>query len=176
MYHFCFVFQGTYLSKVLQLIPPEFSSQLSLQLIGIYVLALPFAGWAADRWGYVKVGRLGGIMTLGLAIINLILIIDGIVFMPVMLLTTISMACIVAPSYLFLTQQYDVNIRFRCFSLGHAFGSMLFSGTTPVICLSLWQITGLSCAPYLYFLFLVIMGALAFAWRAKDNAYNAWFL
>jgi MHS family proline/betaine transporter-like MFS transporter len=176
VYHFNFVFQGTYLSRILHLISPEFASQLSLYLIAIYVCTLPFAGWAADRWGYVRVGKTGGILTFGLAIINLILMIDGIVFIPAMLFTTICMAFFVAPAYLFLTQQYDVNIRFRCFSLGHAFGSMIFSGTTPVICLSLWQFTGLSCAPFIYFLFLVTMGSVAFAWRAKDNAYNAWFL
>lgn len=176
VYHFYLVFQGTYLSRVLHLISPEFSSQLSLYLIGLYVFALPLAGWTADRWGYVRVGRVGGIMTIGLAFINLILIIDGIIFIPAMLLTTISMAFFVAPGYLFLTQQYDVGIRFRCLSLGHAVGSMIFSGTTPVICLSLWQITGLSYAPFIYFLFLVIMGVSAFIWRSKENAYNAWFL
>jgi hypothetical protein len=86
------------------------------------------------------------------------------------------MAFFVAPAYLFLTQQYDVNIRFRCLSLGHALGSMIFSGTTPVICLSLWQITGLTYAPFAYFLFLITIGTIAFIWRAKQNAYNAWFL
>jgi MHS family proline/betaine transporter-like MFS transporter len=176
VYHFYFVFQGTFLSRILHLLSPEFASQLSLYLIGLYVLALPLAGWAADRWGYVRVGKTGGIVTSGLAIINLILIADRIVFIPIMFLTTVSMAFFVAPAYLFLTQQYDVNIRFRCLSLGHALGSMAFSGTTPVICLSLWQMTGLSYAPFLYFLFLVAIGMSAFIWRARENAYNSWFL
>lgn len=176
VYHFYFVFQGTFLSRILHLISPEFASKLSLYLIALYVLTLPLAGWASDRWGYVKVGRMGGVMTVGLAMINLILVIDGIVFIPTMLLTTFSMAFFTAPAYLFLTQQYDVSIRFRCLSLGHALGSMIFSGTTPVICLSLWQVTGLTYAPFAYFLFLVTVGATAFIWRAKQNAYNAWFL
>lgn len=176
IYHFYFVFQGTYLSKVLNLISIETAPQLSLYLICCYVLTLPIAGWSADRWGYVQVGKLGGLTTIGLAMINLIFIFDGIVFFPLMFLTTCSMAFFVAPAYLFLTQQYDVGIRFRSFCLGHAIGSMLFSGTTPVVCLFLWQITGLSYAPYLYFLFLMMTGITAFIWRAKDNAYNAWFL
>lgn len=176
IYHFYLVFQGTYLSRILHLISPAFASQLSLYLIGLYVFTLPLAGWASDRWGYVKVGKTGGIMTVGLAIINLILIVDEIIFVPIMLLTTISMAFFVAPAYLFLTQQYDVNIRFRCLSLGHAIGSMIFSGTTPVICLSLWQMTDLSYAPFAYFLFLTAMGTTAFIWKSKENAYNVWFL
>lgn len=176
LHHFYFVFQGTYLSRVLHLITPEFASRLSLYLMAIYVLTMPVAGWAADTWGYVRVGRIGGIVTICLAILNLILIEDEIVFIPAMIITTISMAFFVAPGYLFITQQYDVKIRFRSFSLGHAFGSMLFSGTAPVISLSIWQMTGISYAPYLYFLFLITVSTIAFSWRAKENAYNAWFL
>lgn len=176
IYHFNFVFQCTYLSKVLNLISPEFAPRLSFYLICLYVLTLPFAGWVADRLGYVRAGTLGGIITIGLAMINLVLISDGIVFLPIMILTTVSMAFFVAPAYLFLTQQYDVKIRFRSFCLGHAIGSMLFSGTTPVICLYLWQTTGFSFAPFAYFLFLITLGITAFSWRARDNAYNAWFL
>lgn len=176
VYHFYFVFQGTFLSRILHLISPEYASKLSLYLIGLYVLTLPLAGWASDRLGYVRVGKTGGLLTIGFAVINLVLITDGIIFIPTMLLTTISMAFFVAPGYLFLTQQYDVNIRFRCLSLGHAIGSMIFSGTTPVICLSLWQFTGFTYAPFAYFLFLVTIGTTAFIWKSKENAYNSWFL
>jgi MFS transporter, MHS family, proline/betaine transporter len=176
IYHFNFVFQGTYLSKVLNIMSSEFAPQLSFYLLCIYVLTLPIAGWTADRFGYVRVGKLGGIITIGLAMINLVLIHDAIVSLPIIMLTTISMAFFVAPAYLFLTQQYDVKIRFRSFCLGHAIGSMLFSGTTPVVCLFLWQKTGFAFAPFAYFLFLITLGIIAFSWRAKDNAYNAWFL
>jgi MHS family proline/betaine transporter-like MFS transporter len=176
IYHFNFVFQCTYLSKVLNLIPNEYAPKLSFYLICLYVLVLPFAGWSADRFGYVRVGKLGGIITIGLAFINLVLIHDGIVFLPIMILITMSMPFFVAPAYLFLTQQYDVKIRFRSFCLGHAIGSMIFSGTTPVVCLFLWQTTGFAFAPFIYFLFLITIGITAFSWRAKENAYNAWFL
>jgi MFS family permease len=176
IYQFYLVFQGTYLSRVLNLIPSELAIQYSLSLITLDVFALLLAGWAADRWGYARVGKTGGMMTVGLAVINILVSVDGMVFFPLMVLTTVSMVFFVAPAYLFVTQQYDVGIRFRCLSLGHTFGSMLFSGTTPVICLFLWQATGLSYAPFLYFLFLVAMGLSAFLWRAKENAYNAWFL
>ncbi|MBM3469007.1 MAG: MFS transporter [Alphaproteobacteria bacterium] len=174
--HFYFFFQGTYLSKVLNLLTLESALQYSMYLITLYVLTFPIAGWVADKWGYAKVGKIGGIITLSLAIINLLIIKDEFVSLPIMVLTTISMAFFVVPAYLFLTQQYDVNIRFRSFSLGHAIGSTLFSGTGPVICLFLWQITGLSYVPFIYFSLLITMGVSAFIWRARSNAYNAWFL
>ncbi len=56
------------------------------------------------------------------------------------------------------------SARFRCQSLGHAVGSMLFSGTTPVICLFLWHNTGLIYSPFLYILMLVAMGLGALIW------------
>jgi len=176
VYHFNFMFQCTYLSKVLNLISADIASQMSFYLFCLYVFTLPLAGWAADRWGYVKVGKIGGSITFSLAIVNIFLIMDGIVSFPMVVFITLSMAFYVAPAYLFLTQQYDVKIRFRCFCIGHAIGSMLFSGTNPVVCLYLWQVTGLSFAPFVYCLFLITLGMIAFIWRAKDHAYNAWFL
>lgn len=176
IYHFYFVFQSTYLSKVLNFTTAETTTQLGLSFITLYILSLPLAGWAADRWGYTTVGKIGGISTCMFAIINITMIMDGIIFPFLMALTTFSTAFFVVPCYLFVTQQYDVHIRFRCLSIGHALGSTLFSGTNPVICLFLWQTTQLPYAPYLYFLFLVIMGLCAFTWKAKENAYNAWFL
>ncbi len=168
-YHFYLVFQGTYLSKILGIVPPEQAALYSFWLASAYVLTLPFAGWAADSWGIARMGKIGGFMTFGLVALNAVMINKGIVFIPAMILTTITMVFFVAPGYLFLMQHYDVSVRFRCLSLGHTTGSMLFSGTTPLVCLFLWQSTALSYAPYLYFLCLVAMGTVAFIWGEKDK-------
>ena len=109
-------------------------------------------------------GKIGGLLTVNLVSLNALMILNGAVSFPLMILTTIAMVFFFAPGYLFLMQQYDVGIRFRALSLGHTIGSMLFSGTTPVVCLFLWQSTNLSYAPFLYFLFLVVMGLMAFIW------------
>jgi len=45
---------------------------------------------------------------------------------------------------------------------------MLFSGTTPFICLLLWQSTELAYVPFLYFLFLIAMGLVAFIWGESE--------
>ncbi|MBX9805701.1 MAG: MFS transporter [Alphaproteobacteria bacterium] len=163
-YHFYLVFQGTYLSKILGMAPAADASLYSFYLTSLYVLFLPVAGWAADVWGLARIGKIGGFFTMSLVALNAVLISDGIVSFPLMILTTLSMVFFFAPGYLFLIQQYEVGVRFRCMSLGHTIGSMLFSGTTPVVCLFLWQFTSLSYAPFLYFLFLVVMGLAAFIW------------
>jgi MHS family proline/betaine transporter-like MFS transporter len=163
-YHFYLVFQSTYLSKILGLVPQTEASLNSFFLTSVYVLTLPLAGWAADVWGLARVAKVGGLLTISLVSLNTLMILNGTVSFPLMILITIAMVFFYAPGYLFLMQQYDVSVRFRCLSLGHTVGSMLFSGTTPVVCLFLWQSTSLSYTPYLYFLFLVVMGLMAFIW------------
>ena len=168
-YHFFLVFQGTYLSKILGLVPIKEASLYSFFLTSVYVLALPLAGWAADVWGLVRMAKLGGLLTVSLVLLNTLMVLNGAIFFPLMILITVAMVFFYAPGYLFLMQQYDVSVRFRCLSLGHTIGSMLFSGTTPVVCLFLWQSTNLSYAPFLYFLFLVVMGLTAFIWGEKGK-------
>jgi len=168
-YHFYLVFQGTYLFKILGLVPQGNGTPYSFWLTTVYVLTLPFAGWAADSWGLARMGKIAGCLTLCLATIHTAMIAKGIVSFPLMVLITMGIVFFLAPAFIFFTQHLDVSARFRCQSLGHAFGSMLFSGTTPVVSLFLWQSTERPCAPYLYFLFLVAMGVMAFIWGDRER-------
>ena len=168
-YHFYLLFQGTYLSKILGLLSPNEGALLSFFLTCVYVMILPFAGWVADYWGLVRMAKIGGLVTLILISLNTVLIIAHTISLPLMILTTISIGFFFTPGYLFLLHQYDVGVRFRGLSLGHTVGSMLFSGTTPFVCLLLWQTTGLAYVPYLYFLFLILMGLMAFIWGERSQ-------
>jgi MHS family proline/betaine transporter-like MFS transporter len=168
-YHFYLLFQGTYLSKILGLLSPHEGALHSFFFTCVYVMILPFAGWVADYWGLVRVAKIGGLLTLILVSLNTVLITAQTISLPLMILTTISIGFFITPGYLFLLHQYDVGFRFRGLSLGHTVGSMLFSGTTPFVCLLLWQTTGLAYVPYLYFLFLMLMGLMAFIWGEKSQ-------
>jgi MHS family proline/betaine transporter-like MFS transporter len=169
-YHFYLVFQSTYLSQILNLDTHGSTSLSCFWLICIYIITLPLAGWAADRWGLVRMARTGGVITGGLVLMNIVMIMKQVIFFPLLVLTTLSMVFFFAPGYIFLTQQYDVGVRFRCLSIGHTLGSMIFSGTTPVICLILWQKTGLAYAPYIYFLCLTVMGLAAYFWKSDHTS------
>lgn len=168
-YHFYLVFQGSYLSKILGVVPMSEASLYSFWLTSTYVLTLPLAGWVADRCGLAWVGKVGGMVALCLVGLNIALIFHSIPSFTVMILTTISMVFFLAPAFLYFTQAFEVGARFRCQSLGHTIGSMLFSGTTPVVSLFLWQVTGLSYVPYLYFFFLVSLGMGAYLWAERTR-------
>lgn len=168
-YHFYLVFQGTYLSQVLGIVPVAETLTNGFWLTLTYVATLPFAGGMADKHGLAYVGKIGGSLTIGLAFLHLSFLMKGIYFLPLMIGITMSMAIFFAPGFLFLMRPYDIGIRFRCMSLGHTLGSMLFSGTTPLVCLFLWQYTNLSYAPFIYFLGLLTMGLIAFIWGDFDQ-------
>jgi hypothetical protein len=65
------------------------------------------------------------------------------------------------PVFVFLIQQFNVGERYRCLSLGHAVGSMLFSGSTPAISTFIWYYTQMRLAPIGYFMVLVLMSITA---------------
>ena len=77
------------------------------------MLALPLAGWAADVWGLVRMAKLGGLLTVSLVLLNTLMVLNGAIFFPLMILITVAMVFFYAPGYLFLMQQYDVSVRFR---------------------------------------------------------------
>lgn len=166
-YHFYLVFQGTYLAKVLQIIPDSEGALYSFYLTSIFIITLPLAAWAADTWGLARVSKITGVLTIGLVFINIMMVYQKLILFPLLIITTIALAFFFTPGYLFLMQQYDVGIRFRGLSLGHAVGSMLFSGTTPFLCLMIWQSSNLSFAPFIYFTCLLIMALTAFIWGDK---------
>lgn len=171
-YHFYLVFQGTYHSKILHLAPLTETSLRGFYLTCAYICALPLAGWFADLLGLSRIAKIGGSLSIMLVTVNIVLIVHEIVLFPLMIVTTIAIAFFFTPGYLYLMRQFDIGIRFRGLSIGHAIGSMLFSGTTPFVCLLLWQKTTLSHVPYLYFLSLLIMGLIAFFWEEKkQNSY-----
>jgi MHS family proline/betaine transporter-like MFS transporter len=168
-YHFYLVFQGTYLSKVLTLVPANEGTFYSFFLTCAYVTVLPLAGWTADIWGLARTGKIGGFVTAGLILLNIVMLLNDIIFFPLLILTSLSLAFCFTPGYNFLMRSFDVGIRFRALSLGHTIGSMLFSGSTPFVCLLLWQNTGLDYLPYVYFFCLVAMGTAGFIWGARNQ-------
>jgi MHS family proline/betaine transporter-like MFS transporter len=166
-YHFFLVFQGTYLAKILHIIPENEGTLYGFFLTSVYVLTLPLAAWTADTWGLARVSKIAGVLTIGLVIINILMVYQKLILFPLLIMTTIALAFFFAPGYLFLMQQYEVGIRFRGLSLGHAVGSMLFSGTTPFVCLVIWQQTNLAFAPFIYFTCLLFMAFFGFTWGKK---------
>ncbi len=159
-YHFYLVFLGKYLSTTLNILDPKVASMCTSTAILIYASCVPLAALLADYVGLVNIIKTffcGLLVCLGL---NVFMVLQGQMPLWLMWITAGILAVFQAPMYTLLMQRIPVGERCRCLSVGHATGSMLFSGSTPFMSLWLWQHTENAIAPFLYFGLLATMGFL----------------
>ena len=160
-YHFYLVFLGKYLSTSLSILDPKVASMSTSTAILIYATCVPLAALLADYVGLVKIIKTffyGLLVCLGL---NIFMVLQGQMPLWLIWITAGILAVFQAPMYTLLMQRIPVAERCRCLSVGHATGSMLFSGSAPFMSLWLWHSTHNAIAPFLYFGLLATMGFLA---------------
>ena len=92
------------------------------------------------------------------ALLNMLMVSQGVLPLWLIFVTAALLSFFQAPGFVLLLQGSNVGARYRSVSLGHAMGSMLFSGTTPFISLGLWHLTGCNGAPFVWFITLILMG------------------
>lgn len=167
-YHFYFVFLPTYLGKILNPSDPtllEFYSTQQSQLLLIFALCLPLAGLLADklshRFKLISLLKVSAILSISLAMVNIIFIQQGFLPFPIMVITAIALSFAQANTFVVILNQFNVRERCRGTSLGHALGSMLLSGSTPFISLWIWNFFQIPAAAFCYFLILCILSYIA---------------
>jgi len=160
-YHFYLVFLGNYLSSVLKILNPEQMSSLMSISVLLYAIASPIAGLLADCFGMIRVMMFSLIGLIIAAYLNIIMLKQGFCNTTLMLMTAVLISFFQAPGFVLLFRHFKTPVRYRCISIGHSVGSMLFSGTAPCIGLMIWHKTNLAYAPMFYFLLLVLVGLAA---------------
>jgi MHS family proline/betaine transporter-like MFS transporter len=172
VYHFYMVFFGHYLSNTLALVTPKTTSLYTAKALLIYTLCGPIAGILADRFGPIQILKISLIGLFIAAIVNTAMINQGTMNIWVFLATTVLVSFFSIPGFIILLQQFSVSERYRCLSFGHAIGSMIFSGSTPIISLYFWSVTKIPTAPIIYFYFLISIGFLAIFLLEYDRKYQ----
>ncbi len=171
-YHFYLVFYGTYLHSVLGILDKATAASYTSHAILVFSLTLVLMGVLADYFGKAIIMKIFiGLLCL-MVMINFYMIEQGQMPQWVMLCTAFSMTPINTIGLVLVYEKLGVGERFRCSSLGHALGSMLFSGTAPVVSLSLWKMTNYSVVPLIYFLVLSMMGYFAVMRLAKIDFFK----
>jgi MFS transporter, MHS family, proline/betaine transporter len=156
-YHFYFSF----LTNYFELVPDLHEYALlwrRIPLMLFYTLGSLAASLIADRMGTLNVMKGSSYLLLILSLSHVIAIMAGIFPMALAVLTVIALAAFQAPAFISLFERVSADKRCQSIAIGHALGSFLFSGSTPMISLGLWQKTGWMPAPFLYFIFLVGLG------------------
>lgn len=157
MYHIFFVFMPSYLSKILMLLPVYDANILNNISLFLHIIMLPLSGLAADKWGIYRVIQTACIATFFLIILLLINFESSGSLQLLIPCIAIALSFCQGPAFVALMQQFPTSYRYRSVSIGHAVGSMLFSGSAPVVSTWLWQKTALNTAPLYYFFFLFLM-------------------
>ena len=160
-YHFLIIFFGTFAANVADIIGNESAAAANTMLISLYGIACLISGYISDRFKIVTQIIAALVLSilctlvmeffLGLKEYSILLH-----CILVFLVPFYSIPCSVRIQSLFQT-----GIRMRMCSLSHSIGSMVFSSTTPFICMLIWQSTEIVSLVLAYFLFQ--LGLLFFA-------------
>lgn len=158
-YSIFFVYLSSHLSAGLNILSPQEANWMVTQILSCYIPCLIMGAMLADRFG--------GRTVLRFSVISALFFCQTLIWgdFSIAKLYPLAMALGVmhAPGYVLLLRQFPIAVRYRCTSLGHAMGSMLFSGTAPLTCTYLFQITGWTTIPFMYLTALTILASISVA-------------
>ncbi len=160
-YNFLIIFLGTFAANVADVVEPGQASSSNVILIILYGCACLFSGYLADKIDMIKQTSIA----LSICIIC-VLIMEFYLVRNEFSLTLHQVLAFVVPFYsipcaIKVQSLFSTGIRMRMYSLSHSFGSMIFSSTTPFICMVLWRYTEMFSIVLAYF--LLQLGILFFA-------------
>lgn len=167
-YHFYFVFLPNYF----ELVPDLYEYALLWQRIPFmlfYSLGSLAGSLMADRLGTVPIMKGFAYILLLLAVCNVIAIFLGFLPIALCILTVLTLAVFQAPAFISLFERVASDKRCQSIAMGHAIGSFLFSGSTPMISLWIWNRTNLVFMPFVYFLVLVGLGLLGVSLLQRET-------
>ena len=168
-YHFIVIFLGNFAANVTNVISPHQASSGNIILISLYGIGCLVSGYIAD-----KVKMIVQTTTALMCSIICILIMEFILQANIFAWPIHYMLAFLTPFYMIpctikAQSLFATRVRMRMFSLSHSIGSMLFSSTTPFICMLLWRWTELFTVVLAYFLLQLTILLLALLYIAKQD-------
>ena len=139
VYHFLVIFLGTFSSKVTTILTTHQAQLMTIKMIAIYAIISILAGFVADKVNPLK--QIIITLFLSIFILSLMLfLVKQDIFIIYLAIILIGLAPFyVVPLQIMMQALFTVEKRMRMYSLSHSIGSIVFSGTTPFLCMLLWQ-------------------------------------
>jgi MHS family proline/betaine transporter-like MFS transporter len=163
MYHFNFIFFGTYCFKVLKIID-EKSVHINIMLMMVsYMICGLISGILCDKYQQKKLIIYTALTcSLLFACLNIIFVTNREYVWWNQLLLAGMMSSYSIPLQIMIQRKVAIAFRYRFYSLAHSIGSGLISTTAPYISTKLYENTQLSFSPSLYLCFLLILITVSF--------------
>ncbi len=156
-YQFNIIFLNTYMFKVTGLVEETTMKGHITTAILLYMAFAVIAGAAADHFGKLFISTSSSLAILVLSIINFWFISHDRFIVLLYFMITALIPFLTMPALLFLKQSIPSAVRYRIFSLAHAFGSISLSSTTPLVSTAIYRLTYHKALPYIYFIFLIFI-------------------
>lgn len=172
LYQLFFVFLGSYLSNIMGVFTTAQMQAFTPIMLFVHIISLLGSAWLADYFSPKKVISWGLMLTIPLVLILGCQLLFNCVRLELFLVISVSYAMITTPGFNLIIASVGVGKRYRFVSLGHALGSILFSGCAPAVSLFLWQQTHLSIAPIIHALALClcVQGGVILLCHSREKA------
>jgi MFS family permease len=154
-YQFNIIFLNSYMFKVTGMVEETTMKGHITTAILLYMAFAVIAGAAADHFGKLFTATISSVFILILSIINFWFISGGRFIVILYFMITSLIPFLTMPALLLLKQSIPATVRYRIFSLAHAFGSIVISNTTPLVSTAIYRLTYYKALPFIYFIFLV---------------------
>lgn len=143
---------------------------INIIALACYGIVLPFAGKAADHYGYRRVMMFGASATAIFSLPLFYLLSLDILWVIVAVKITFAVlgAWFIAPFHAFVQTLFSVKQRYKYISIAYSIGSKIGGAATPAVAFWLWKSTHQLYAPALVLMIWTGMGALG-VWLAKKS-------
>jgi MHS family proline/betaine transporter-like MFS transporter len=169
-YYFYLVFWNNYLHQVLNLFSASEACFKASALTQVYTIAAPVCGFIADYLKILPTLKLSFLLCFIMIIANGVALHLNVAPDWLMAATTISFVLFHIPAFVLLVKMFSVGERYRCMSMGHALGSVIFSSSSPLIANYFYIHFQHPVAPLFYCAFLVVLGLVAVLYvRVKEE-------
>jgi MHS family proline/betaine transporter-like MFS transporter len=174
-YHFLIIFFATFAANAANLIDNEQAAAANSMLALTYALACIVSGYISDRFNKTDKQIIGALSLSITCIIIMEFMVEFDNYPLFLHRALVALAPFYAiPCNIRIQSLFQTRIRMRMYSLSHSVGSMVFSSTTPLICMLIWERTQTVSLVLVYFLFQLGLLFFALLYMIKKD-YNNMF-
>lgn len=154
-YHLFFVYQPTYWSSILEITTASQAQSIISICLLFYIPGLLMTAILCEKFRPDLILTTGILGTMSL---TPLITVESSPSLPLLCSISLFLSLMHGPGYILLAQQFPIHSRYRHMSIGHSLGSLLMSGTAPLIATYCWQKWHSPFSFAQHFLILAIIG------------------
>jgi MFS family permease len=155
VYHFLIIFLSSFIAGIVGFISSEQASANNILLIIIYAFGCLISGIVADK--IINQAKFALLLSIICTLIWMFCATQTELALWIQRLLVFCVPFYGIPSTIRIQSLFPINIRMRMCSLAHSLGSVLFSSSTPFICMLIWKYYQNVTLVIAYFLVQIIM-------------------